>query len=204
MRLTSQRHNGLCTALIGAVAALVLACPLPASTQTRSGATTQASTLEFGGKTYLHRWSKNGQNEFTPHSDADLARWHDMMTINTHEAVRDGDQLAELANLVLATYRNHGKIVRADSKPRTAQHPAEHLVVAILGNPSFLEAAFARLVLVDGVGTVAVYSHRVYGKEAGPAMSDWLQANGPSTERTLMAWDRIPTSASLNQLPQSP
>src|SRR2546427_5562449 len=41
--------------------------------------------LSFGGMDYLHRWTKDGQNEFTPESDSDLARWHDMITINVHE-----------------------------------------------------------------------------------------------------------------------
>lgn len=93
--------------------------------------------------------------------------------------------------------------MRTDSKPRTPQRPAEHLVVALLGNPNFLEAAFARFVLVDGVGFVTVYSHRVYGKDAAGAMGDWLKSNGPSVEKTLMAWDEIPSLAALKQLPQS-
>jgi hypothetical protein len=63
---------------------------------------------------------------------------------------------------------------------------------------------FARLVLVDGVGMVAVYSHRVYGKEAGPAMSDWLKASGPATEAALMSWSGMPSAKALKQLPQSP
>jgi hypothetical protein len=191
-------------ALVAAVAAILLAGTLPALAQTKGSGPDKASPLEFGGKAYVHRWSKNGQNEFTQPNDSDLARWRDMITINTHEAVRNGDQLADLANRVLGTYQSHGKIVRTDSKPRTAQRSAEHLVVAVLGNPSFLEAAFARFVLIDGVGTVAVYSHRVYGKEAGPAMTDWLQANAQSIEKTPMAWDRIPTSVAPKQLPQSP
>ena len=169
-------------------------------------ATSQASSatkLNFGGKVYLHRWSKGGQHEFTPEGDEDLSRWRDMVTMNTHDAVRNGEQLATLANSVLSNYQRHGKIVRTDSKPRTPQRPAEHLIVAILGNPELLEAVFARIVLVDGVGEAAVYSHRIYGKEAARLMGAWLQANGASIEKTLMAWDRIPTPAALSSLPQS-
>jgi hypothetical protein len=40
----------------------------------------------FGGTDYVHRWSKNGQNEFTPPNDKDLDRWRDMVTINVNEA----------------------------------------------------------------------------------------------------------------------
>ena len=163
----------------------------------------QAATLTFGGKTYLHRWSKNGQNEFTPPSDKDLDRWRDMVTINVNEAVRDGDQLAALANSILANYQKHGKIVRSGSKPRTPQRPAEHLIVALLGNATLMEAAFARVVLIDGVGVVAVYSHRVYGKEAAGPIGEWLQTNGPTIEKTLLTWDKIPSPAALKKLPQS-
>ena len=163
----------------------------------------KATSLNFGGKTYVHRWSKDGQNEYTQPSEPDLDRWRDMVTINVHASVRDGDQLAAMANSILANYQKHGKIVRTDSKPRTPQHPAEHLIVALLGNASLLEAAFARIMLSDGVGVVAVYSHRVYGKDAAAPMGEWLQTNGPSIEKTLMSWDKIPSPAALKQLPQS-
>lgn len=162
-----------------------------------------AATLTFNGAVYHHRWSKAGQNEYTPEGDQDLARWRDMVTINTHDAVRNGEQLAALANSVLSNYQKHGKIVRTDSRPRTPQRPAEHLIVAILGNPQLLEAVFARVVLVDGVGAVAVYSHRIYGKDAAGPMGEWLKANGPSIEKALMTWDRIPSASALKSLPQS-
>ena len=61
----------------------------------------------------------------------------------------------------------------------------------------------ARVVLIDGVGTVAVYSHRIYGKEAAGSMGEWVKANGPAIEKALMAWDRIPSPAALRSLPQT-
>ena len=182
---------------------LVISGALAASSQTDNSRQTKAETLSFGGTAYLHRWSKNGQNEFTPASDKDLERWHDMVTINVYAAVRKGEQLADLANSVLSKYQAHGKIVRADSKPRTPQRPAEHLIVAVLGNGALLEAAFARLVLIEGTGVVAVYSHRVYGKDAAGTLGEWLKTTGPSIEKTLMAWDQIPSPVALKQLPQS-
>ena len=160
-------------------------------------------TLRFGAVDYVHRWSKDGQNEFTPRSDGDLAAWQDMITVSVHESATNGDQLAEVANRVLANYQSHGKILRTDSKPRTADRPAEHLIVAVLGDTRFLEAAFARFVLADGASFVAVYSHRVYGKPAGPAMSDWLKANGAEIENTLMGWNGMPRLVALKKLPQS-
>ena len=198
MMLRSRAAHA-CIALVG----LLLLCGVLSAADTRATSHARATTLTFGGNVYLHRWSKSSQHEFTPEGDGDLSRWRDMVTMNTHDTVRNGDQLAALANSVLNNYQTHGKIVRTDSKPRTPQRPAEHLIVAILGNPGFLEAAFARIVLVDGVGEAVVYSHRIYGKEAGRLMGEWLQANGASIEKSLMAWDGIPTPGSLRSLPQS-
>lgn len=187
---------------------LVIGCavalPAAAAPAGTAGASrpTGGMTLRFDGVDYLHRWSKDGQNEFTPKSDPDLAKWRDMVTVNVFEAVRTGEQLAEVANKVLGNYQARGKILRTDSKPRTADRPAEHLIVAALGDPAFLEAAFARLLLVDGAGYVVVRSHRVYGKAAGPEMSDWLKANGPQVEKALMEWNQVPSRDALKRLPQ--
>jgi hypothetical protein len=183
---------------------LVLALPLASAasdqpTKSRPG----TMSLAFRGVDYEHRWSKAGQNEFTPRGQGDLSSWQDMLTLNVHDAVTSGTQLAEVANKVLGNYQRAGKIMRTASKPQTPDRPAEHLIVAVLGNPAFLEAVFARFVLVDGVGIVAVYSHRVYGKPAGPAMSDWLRVYGSQVESALMAWDKLPSSATLKTLPQS-
>jgi hypothetical protein len=196
--------SGKSAAALATILSLILfSIALPAAGQSKSSPAAPATSLSFAGVEYLHRWSKDGQNEFTPRSDPDLSRWRDMVTINVNEAVRDGDQLAALANRVVGNYQSHGKIIRTDSKPRTPQRPAEHLIVAALGDPGFLEAAFARLVLIDGVGFIAVYSHRIYGREVGDVMSKWLATNGPSVEKTLMTWDRIPSLTTLKRLPQS-
>ena len=130
----------------------------------------KASTVRFRGTDFLHRWSKAGQHEFTPSDQPDLASWRDMVTLNVHEAVSSGEQLAGVANQVLGNYQRHGKILQTRSQPRTPARPAEHLIVAVLGQTGFLEAAFARCLLNEGMGMVAVYSHRVYGKAAGPAI----------------------------------
>jgi hypothetical protein len=44
--------------------------------------------------------------------------------------VRNGEQLAALANRVLANYGAAGKVLRADSKPRTKDQEAEHFAAA--------------------------------------------------------------------------
>lgn len=194
-----QRRRFFLLPLYPALAgALGLAAPHATAQGARSA---DAMRLTFNGIDYAYRWARAGQYEFLPPNDSDLAKWHDMVTINLHESATTGEHLAEVANKVMANYERAGKVMRTDSRPRTPDRPAEHLIVAVLGNPDFLEAAFARMVLIDGVGVVAVYSHRVYGKGVGPAMTDWLKANGPRTEGALMAWDRVPAPAALKKLP---
>ncbi|WP_284617795.1 hypothetical protein [Aquabacterium humicola] len=158
-------------------------------------------TLRLRGTDYLHRWSKDGQHEFTPADQPDLQAWRDMLTINVHRGAATGEQLAEVANRVVGNYQRHGRILRTDSRPRTAQQPAEHFVAAALGDPRFIEAVFARFVLRDGVGLVLVASHREYGAKAGPAASAWLGANGVAMEDALRAWTQWPGAAELDKLP---
>jgi len=185
------------------VGACLLGLAIVSTAQTAETPAKEAMILSFRGVDFVHRWSKDGQNEFTPRSDSDLATWRDMITVNVYESVTTDEQLADVANRILSRYQGRGKIVRTDSKPRTGDRPAEHLIVAALGDPKFLEAAFARCVLVNGAGLVAVYSHRVYGQAAGPEMSEWLKANGAQVEKALMEWDKLPSAANLKRLPQS-
>jgi hypothetical protein len=111
-----------------------------------------------------------------------------MVTINTYPGVSDGEGLAEMANRALGNYRSNGAtVLRTVSIPRTAERTAEHLVVALFPTGAFSEAVFARWRLADGRGTALIYGHRIYGQKVGDAMAAWLQANGPATERRLMA-----------------
>jgi len=162
-----------------------------------------ATAITFDGKAFVHRWSKQGQHEFTPTGEDDLARWREMVTIDVHNRVSTGGELADVANRVLANYQRHGKIVRTDSRPRTPEHPAEHFVAAMLAGQSLFEATFARFMLVDGVGAVVVYSRRFYGSEAAADVADWVRAHGPTVEHTLMAWNGMPSIRALNGLPES-
>ena len=162
-----------------------------------------ASELSLDGVNYLHRWSKNGQNEFTPPAETDLGRWNDMITINVFDKATDGDKLAEVANRILAAYQMAGKVIRTNSQPRTESRPAEHFIGAVLGNPTFLEAVFARVALFEGTGLVIVHSHRIYGQKIGPEMADWLNKNGAHSEQVLMGWKAIPSPDELRKLPQS-
>jgi hypothetical protein len=161
-------------------------------------------TLNFRGTSWLHRWSSRGLHEFTPAADADLARWQDMLTLNVHDQVQRGEQLADVANTVLGNYQRHGKVLQTRSTPRTPDRPAQHFIAAVLGTREFLEAAFARCLMHEGTGVVAVVSHRVYGSAAGPAMSTWLGAHGQLVDEALMGWAQLPGLDSLKRLPARP
>ena len=166
-----------------------------------------AMTLSLGGTTYLHRWSKDDQHEFTPQRDPDLKTWRDMVTVNVHPLATTPEKTAGIANKMLANYKAaNAKVLKTNSRPATVDRPAEHLVVAIFTDPQFkyLEAAFARVMFIDGAGVIAVYSHREYGFPPGPLMTKWLEDEGATAERALMAWTGIPKAAALKKLPTSP
>ena len=76
-------------------------------------------------------------------------------------------------------------------------------MAVVFGLPNFLESAFARFKLVDGVGCSIVFSHRIYGEKVGDQMSKWLNDNGSKMEKMLMDWSNSPSPASLRQLPRT-
>ncbi len=176
-----------------------------APTDTKSHTATESSKLQFNfnGKEYFHRWSKANQNEFTPEGQTDLEKWQDMVTINVVPNTNTGEKLSDFANRVLSNYQAHGKIIRTDSKPKTATSLAEHLAVCILGDPKFVEVVFARFVIVDGNALAIIYSHRVYGEKVGTEAGKFLRENGTTVENFLMAWDKMPQAEKLLSLPQS-
>ena len=188
--------------LLGLLAALAMLVPAGAMAQAKPAAPAPL-TLRFSGTDYVHRWSKNGQNEFTPGAQADLKTWRDMVTIVVNEKVRDGEQLAALANGVLGNYEKAGEIVRTDSKPRTGKAEAEHFIAAMLHAKGLSEAVFARVMMLEGRGVVVVYSHRTYGQHSEVTLAPWLDKNGEATERALMAWTGTPRAAQLRALPQA-
>jgi hypothetical protein len=147
----------------------------------------------FAERDYFARWSKDNQHEYTPVGQENLDAWSDMVTICYYATAKDGEALATVANSVLGNYQSAGaRILRTDSVPRSKDKPAEHFVASVFGQPEFLEVAFARLVLHDGLGTGVIYSHRIYGKKVGNEMSAWLAQNGPNTEKALMKWNGFP------------
>lgn len=148
-----------------------------------------AAAFKFQNVDYFHRWSGENQHEFTPAKQEDLEHWSDMITINAYPDVDDGEKLAQAANAVLGNYQRAGKVLRTNSVPATDEHPAEHFIAVLFTRADFVEAAFARIKLVDGKGHSFVYSHRFYGNTAPDEMGAWLKANGEKTENALLEWD---------------
>ena len=160
-----------------------------------SGKKEKDAAFSFADIKYFHRFTKDDQHEYTPTGQEDLEAWKDMVTIHYYRNAKDGEMLAATANAVLEKYKvANAMIVKTDSVPKTEDKPAEHLVVAIFGQPEFIEVAFARFRMHDGFGTAVIYSHRIYGKKTGNEMSAWLEKNGPDIEKTLMQWDAMPKS----------
>ena len=121
-----------------------------------------------------------------------------MITINVYPSAHDGDALSAKANAVLENYKSHkGMVLRTNSVLRMPDRPAEHFIGVVFGRSNFIEVAFARFKLLDGVGCSIVYSHRIYGEKVGDQMSAWLNDNGPKVEKMLMEWKDIPSSASF-------
>lgn len=149
--------------------------------------------FSFSGAQYAHRYTKDNLHEYTPKGKPDLKSWTEMVTINDYPSVKTGEDLAKSANSVLETYKDHkAVVVRTDSVPRTAKKEAEHLIVVMFTTPGFIETAFARFLIAGGIGHSVVYSHRVYGKKAGDAMSNWLLKQGEKCEKALMAMPTVP------------
>ncbi|MEK6287312.1 MAG: hypothetical protein AABO57_16345 [Acidobacteriota bacterium] len=153
----------------------------------------KVAAFSFADTKYFHRFTKDDQHEYTPDGQEDLKAWTDMVTMLFYRKAKDGEALAATANAVLENYKaNKALVVKTDSVPRTKDKLAEHLVVVIFGRPGFIEVAFARFRMHDGVGSAVIYSHRIYGNKVGDEMSAWLKQNGPTTESILMKWDAIP------------
>jgi hypothetical protein len=157
----------------------------------------KVAAFTFADVKYYHRFAKDDQHEYTPAGQEDLNHWTDMVTTHRYPKAKDGVGLAAKANAVLENYKAHkAMVVKTDSKPRTNDKPAEHLIAVLFPRPEFIEAVFARFKMHDGTGAAIIYSHRIHGHAAGNDMSAWLQKNGPSTEKRLMSWTVMPAPPS--------
>jgi hypothetical protein len=180
------------------LALLVLASPIALAKEPAKAA---AMTVKFGGVEYVHRTTSNGRSDFTPAAQADLKTWRDRVTIIVRDNVTSSEQLSAIAGNLYATVSDLGEIVRTDSVPNARTQETEHFFAAKLEGNGYTQASFARLALVEGKGTVVVYSHRTYGEHSLEASTGWMDRNGEATEAELMSWTGMPKLAQLRALP---
>ena len=197
MKLTT-RSNTLLTML-----AAIFAMCLSFSVFAKSSGSESAMTVIFEGDEYHHRWSRKGRNEFTPSGQADLAQWRNMLSVNVHKKVVTPEQLAAMANHALGLYQDNGYVLRTDSKSDVANSPAEYFFSSVFVQPTFVEVAFSRFMLREGIGMIVVFSQRFYGEDAQEELLDWVKTSGVQAEDALMAWEAIPAVSDLERLPQS-
>ena len=176
--------------------ALVLVAGVAAAASTPAP---PAPSLPFAGTEYVLRWSGGHQHEFTPPGQENLETWTDMLTVIHYPDAHDGDALAAVANGVLGNYQGAGAtILRTDSVPATTTAPAQHFIAAAFVRSDFAEAAFARFLMTDGIGTAVIHGHRIHGPDAAARMNTWLGENGQAVEDRLMALSRVPTRRELD------
>jgi hypothetical protein len=175
-------------------AMLVLAMSLAA-------AAPKPSSVVFLGEEYFHRWSMNGQNEYTPKGSEDLSAWSNMLTINSTPI--DPTRMPELASTIRANYEKAGAtILRVDS----ADGPGgktEYFQAAVFTTATFMEASLTRVFLAEGRPLIATYGKRFYGADVSAQMSAWLKQNSPSVEKNLRTWTGAPSRKALEALPQA-
>lgn len=140
--------------------------------------------ITFRGRGYAHRWSGEGQHEFTPPGQEDLSAWRDMVTLNEHPAVRDDAGVAALAHTVLGNYQRVRAVVLATD---VVAGGAEYFACVAFRAPAFTEVAFSRFCLRGGEGRVVTYGHRIHGG-GDDAVRVWLDGNAAAVHAVLMGW----------------
>lgn len=159
--------------------------------------TTQAQlTLEFDGKRYLHRYSKNGQHEFTPVGQEDLQRWQEMITLLPNPDIR-GERTHQWAEAMAAGYKERGLLIHADQPPG-----GEYRMLGVLSAPGLVEVNFVRVMPQEEGALAFLVQRRFYGDDI-PQMADWVKDNTPRISELLVSW-QPPSSAALAALPESP
>lgn len=191
-----RRHPALSRRLLaGLLAGLLLAGVAAAQEPPLS--------LDFHGTTFHYRYGTERLYEYTPAGQEDLSAWQLLLSFALAPERDTPELLAELANNTLALYDEHGVVIATDSVPATEDRDAEHFIAAVLGDPTLLEAVFARFMLTEHGSVITIYSYRIYSDDAGDAMRAWLGSNGPDVEASLMAWTGMPGIPALESLPLS-
>jgi len=151
-------------------------------------AQSKSPTVTFSGEDFIHRWSQANQHEYTPEGQENLSAWEDMVTVVHYPDSGSGEALAKIANNLLGLYRQHGgKVIITDSKPRTKDKEAEHLIAVALPQAGFVEIAFARLAIEKHEAYSIVYSHRIYGNNVDDEVERWIKQHAQKTKQDVMS-----------------
>jgi hypothetical protein len=200
---------GTLACAFGALSVALVGGP-PAAAQTATNSATaeaKLATVSFHGETYFHRWSQNGQHEFTPSGQADLKRWKDMVTVRVFEQVTNEAQFTGMVRATVANYKKVGVINRVMERPKkTPDGVDEVVVVATLRAGNIIEFVAARFLMRDGVGTLYVASHREYTDDQGidsTLEGDYVKNKLGRVVNALAVWDGAPALDALRALPRS-
>lgn len=149
-------------------------------------------SVSFLDTSYTYRRSENGQHEFTPSGQEDLSAWTDKISLICMPEITDGKGLNALSENVKGFYDSSGVVLSSGTVPKTETAEAQHLVVAGRVGDGLLDVVMARLLLVEGSGTVLFYSRRTYGDDATAVADAWLVENSAKVQNALMKFADFP------------
>jgi len=148
------------------------------------------SALEFSGQEFLFRNALEDQRQFTPRGQSDMARSTDMVVLGRFPYARNSAALSGVANMVVSNYlKEHALILSVRTIAGTDDQPGEQFASVVVGSPVYYEADFCRFRMVNGVGCLVSYQHRIYGANAQDDMTAWLKAHGAAAEHNLLNWN---------------
>ncbi|RMH89533.1 hypothetical protein EBB59_10610 [Lysobacter pythonis] len=165
--------------------------PIAAAGQARS-----AEVLSFDGVRYLHRWSKNGHNEYTPADQPDLRRWRQMLTLIEKPGMNPR-QMAQWAQATASGFEERGILFGKDQPVA-----GEYRLLGVLRDSGVVEVNYARFMQANGGAMLLMVQRRFYDDERRE-MADWVRDNTPRISRRLLDWGPLPKAAALAALPQS-
>lgn len=178
------------------------------STQTNPLAQTLASegtigSIYFNGTNYFFRGLSQGdQFEFTPEGQEDLTTLTDSISVISYPTITDEEGLASVANNFITHYQSkpNAGILETSISGEKIENPGEHSIAILVVDPGFTMFGVFRLALVDGQGLGILYTHRMYGEDAGPVMREWLDYNAALLQAELgLALDVSKIAASIRE-----
>lgn len=157
-----------------------------------------AHTVSLNSQAFVHRWSYGDKmHEFTPPGQEDLSSWQDMITMEYLPGIKNRQDLARLADKLLGFYQERGGKIVGSIALHTLDDPVtEHFIAVLLGTSEVIEFVQTRLQILDGIGTVTTYAHRIYAPHRAN-MAVWMPKNGPAREKALLRWQGTPSYGAM-------